>query len=490
MSDVPNDSRGLPLRAHRFIREIRRGDGPVPGRLVAGDDEAFVAVDAALLADWGGWEHAGAAHIAGPQDLVRRADGHEVLLPRCVERMTTFLARRHAQSEMLTIGEVVTLAASLLRGVAEAVSADARGEWWLTAEGRPVFFLGEGDTVAAESCSVLEGLVSRSMDRTAARLFERLAEALKEPRRAVHDIETWEGALFELAAPKPLRMQREDAALAPLEVRALRQQAGIGQGASAAGVGMTRRALRSRTRRHEEAATRSPGTPGRLLARGATTMREVVAGVLGRRDAKRAAAGGGRSDPYADGRGEEAPPARRRWAGPAVVAAGAAVVVVVGGALWPSAPPADAASEPVPVVETPTASEATGGDAESDPTGDAHSAGGDVVSDEPEAEKLSAPDAVALSLLHAAAQCTDGADDSCAEAWTDERLAAGGTLPAVAEPAEESTAVLVEDYGDLAAVRVHGPDGGCIVVLLRGEDGWRIRDLYEVADPPSGGASG
>src|SRR5690606_18555811 len=72
MSDGPNDSTGLPLRAHRFIREIGPGDGPVPGRLVAGDDEAFVAVDAALLADWGGWEHAGAAHIAGPQDLVRR----------------------------------------------------------------------------------------------------------------------------------------------------------------------------------------------------------------------------------------------------------------------------------------------------------------------------------------------------------------------------------------------------------------------------------
>jgi len=44
---------------------------------------------------------------------------------------------------------------------------------------------------------------------------------------------------------------------------------------------------------------------------------------------------------------------------------------------------------------------------------------------------------------------------------------------------------LIEDYGDLAALRSGSGEGGQMVVIIRRDAEWRIRDVYDIADPPS-----
>jgi hypothetical protein len=47
--------------------------------------------------------------------------------------------------------------------------------------------------------------------------------------------------------------------------------------------------------------------------------------------------------------------------------------------------------------------------------------------------------------------------------------------------------VLIEDYGDIAAIRNASEEGAQMVVIIRRDAEWRIRDVYDIANPPSEG---
>src|SRR5690606_35636001 len=87
------------LDAHRHVRRLADGEGPFAGAIVADGDRMCVLSDVGVLGDWVGWRYAGAEHVAGPLDLVRRDDGQDVLLPWCLERVTSVIGRRIAHSE-------------------------------------------------------------------------------------------------------------------------------------------------------------------------------------------------------------------------------------------------------------------------------------------------------------------------------------------------------------------------------------------------------
>ncbi|MBQ3358649.1 MAG: hypothetical protein IJG47_07095, partial [Microbacterium sp.] len=122
--------------AHRVVRSLDAAETPFGGLLVTRGEGVAVQVDAGALAGWAGWAFAGAEHVAAPLDVVRRRDGHDVLLPWCTERVTSLLARRHVVDEHLSLGECSTLVASVLRGIDELGEPGAResGTWWVTGE--------------------------------------------------------------------------------------------------------------------------------------------------------------------------------------------------------------------------------------------------------------------------------------------------------------------------------------------------------------------
>lgn len=208
------------LRAgHRVIRHVGPPDVPWPGMLVRNPDEtACVFVDVAALGeDWSGWYADQDGHVLAPRDVVRRPDGHDVALPVCTERLDAFLARRGHDRDRLEVGEVITLAVSLLRGAAELAAlrddADAppEGEWWITDDGRPAV----APDLAGATASELLASLSASADARLARALAAAASVAADPRSLLRDIDECEAALFAIADPQPLVTQ----VFSPLRVR-------------------------------------------------------------------------------------------------------------------------------------------------------------------------------------------------------------------------------------------------------------------------------
>lgn len=486
MTDLDHDAVPLIAGAHRLIRALAPGEGPFGGDLVSSGEDVCVRADAAPWRGWEGWRFSGAEHVAAPLDLVRRADGHDVLLPWCTERVTVFLGRRRAAGEPIDLGEISTLVASLLRGMDELGEhlGSVRGDWWLTSAGRPVFALGDGEAAVEASVRVLTVARDAQLDRTASRLLERLGEAMDDARRLLPLRDRWEGELFELAAPRALRTT----VYAPAAARAVRPGFGDEQDSHTE----IRRARLGDTAtsslQDDDADSRLLGRWKRGLMRVGESLREWGE----RRAAVGTAAARGPAVENRDAWGtrtpeKAAPHVAPRWRKPAVVGGATAVLLIAVGVLWPSGEPegatavtlSDVATTPVPTVEpVDTATE--------------HTASEKTAADAPSAAPPSteADALVALTALLASAQsCADGGGDpsepSCATAW--------------AAPSPESVAVLrarpgngavtlVEDYGDLAALRwdPDAADGASqMIVMIRADEKWRIRDVYDVADPPS-----
>ncbi len=134
-------------------------------------------------------------HVLAPLDLIRRIDGHDVMLPLCVERVEDFLLRRATRRVPLSVGETVTLGVSLVRGFA-AWHAIGRGtgEWWLTDGGRPVLACGSsGLEVPRHTAELLRSLAEGSPCASALTFA---AEAVSGSRVSVHDLRDAEDALF------------------------------------------------------------------------------------------------------------------------------------------------------------------------------------------------------------------------------------------------------------------------------------------------------
>ena len=498
MADIEIDEgRGTTLLpgAHRVIRTLDVKEGPYVGTLVTSGDGVAVRVDAAVLGGWAGWHHSGAEHIAAPIDVCRRSGGQDVLLPWCTDRVLGLLVRRAATGGALTSGECSTLVISLLRGLdelGEGVEGVRSGVWWLTDGGRPVFVFGVGPDARAGAAEIVARLGEDAGDKALKRVLGVVERGLKEtadhPRLPRKLLEAWEQELASIAAPQPL----ERATPAP------ERASEIAGGASTHDLlglrSTSRSALRSRRGLRTDRARAARG----LVARGAEVGEAVRAGIgsllararelSGGRPARRAAA--------ADA-GERDVRARTRRKSLILAGGVAAAVVLAGGLLWPAggAPGETADAAGRSATDAPSGAHGAGtGPEPLTATGLAEDIGtSDTAPATPEPSDDD-PVSAASALLKTISDCRDRGDSSCPGGVV---AGSSGIVDAL-EAAEQGNPSfeLVDDYGGVAVLRLdvtgsgsepaenaEGPVG-LIVVLLRENEKWLVRDVYDVADQP------
>ncbi|WEK59917.1 MAG: hypothetical protein P0Y60_11210 [Candidatus Microbacterium colombiense] len=478
--------------AHRVIRIVDSSDGPFGGTLVVHGAGVAVQVDAAHWAGWEGWRFGGSEHVAAPLDFVRRAEGHDLLLPWCTERVSTFLSRRESVGSRLSSGECCTLLVSLLRALEElgsTVEGAVTGVWWLTDAGKPIFVIGSGEEarggVAQLVTQLEEGCEDKALGRLLLAVTAGLDRSLGQRRVPALLLEKWEAELLELASP-----------------RALQREVGVVEGAEPLPRVVVRREstpVPGRRSLRTENAT-SPSTVSlvadQALAIVTAVRRRIVAvaGVIGSRSVKPSAARlpGARS--VRRGTGRVSPPHRRRAI---MVGAGVAGVVVAAGLLWPSGATSEVSNSqtPVPTGTTPVG-RAEGVEATTD------------VDDDREQQEnadggVDSPDEAAARLLGVIARCAEAGDSVCADAVTAGQSEVVESLAGYSP--EEVALALVDQYGDLAVIRMtagagaSSPDaetgegaegaseassGDRMIVLVMSHEEWLVRDVYDVADQP------
>lgn len=436
--------------AYRIIRTVSAPETPLEGTLARDVDEVVLLVDAATLESWAGWAFDRAQHVLGPHDIARRPDGHVAVMPWCSERVDVFLGRRRAAASPLSGGEVVTLVVSALRGTAEAHlgragdEASPQGSWWLTDAGRPVFVHGEsGADVEAGARRILEDAVSSCDDRVVSRLVSAAMSALDRPRTLAQEANRLESELFDASAPQPLATTIFPAArVRDLEAPALRP---VGSAARTADFS---RPLRETIARHVD---------GELADAVAVTIGGVVRAVRAKL-----------------GRGRRAP-----W----LAAAGVAGAIVLAGALWP----ADAVQDP---AAHPAESRSSSPSPDPSPT-DASTPAAPPPVDSPATPEEETPalplEAEAGLLLDRWASCGSADDTSCRDGVLEQTGLQ--VSPGVIDlPAGERVVTLLDDYGGAAVLRVESAAGEAapqLMVIIRTDDGWLLRDVYDVAEQPS-----
>ncbi|OAN37234.1 hypothetical protein A4X16_16835 [Microbacterium sp. H83] len=487
-----------------MIRVLDAGEGPYSGTLVTDGGAVVVLTDAAAISGWAGWQHAGDEHVAGPLDLVRRRDGHDVLLPWCTEPLSLFLGRRLADGPRLSAGEVSTLVGSILRGLDELARGQGdgvvEGDWWLTDDGRPLFAIGRGGIARERSARVVDRLHGGCDDRTLGRLLATIREGLMaadtRPGMPRRQLELWESELFAIAAPRPLdRETHGPARVRDIEmVRNLRTGSLESRRTHRAAAGTTDRAARGVLPDVVAAAARRT----RELRRSFGQRWRTLLSSAGRADS--AGQGGATPDasrPAADRASAAGAPSRRRRL---VVAGAAAVVVLYAGLLWPgdaTGESADGAGAPVSApTPAPTSSRQAGGREESGAEEEASDA--EVGSRGPtaDAEKVSSSDDPVVAthaLLSTIGACATAGDTECAGAVADGSTGVVDTVAAFSDAVgpEAPSLALVDEYGDVAVIRATSGAAGAevsgaaqMLVVIRVADEWLVRDAYDVADQP------
>lgn len=438
-----DDSLRTPYRSVRPVDAM--AGGPWPGMLTClPSGERRVFVDAATFAPgWAGWDAAPAGHILAAHDVVRRADGHDVVIEVCAEQLATFLARREASGAPLSTGEAITIGVSLLRGCAELSGAlDTAGEWWLTEGGRPVFAATDaGPTLRAATIGLLEGFAPGTGRSPA---WGDAAAVLAMERVLAAEIEQAEHALFEVAQPVAL--------------------------VTAGGVRSAHGTRTVRSRSEPAVLEDRPTLWGSLARHVDADFADAVSRVttaLWRR---------GRRDP-----------ARRR--APLIVGAVSAAAVLAIGLAWPGGGVATAES-PLPERSTAThdAVPSTGpSGAGAAPDRDAVSpTTGPASSSDPSGEEDLA--GVAATLLDALRAC-DG-DEGCRAALWMGDVVAPGPGGVIELPADQRTVVLLDDFGGVAVLRADAIGGAArdepaqLVVIARNDQKWLLRDVHDVAQQP------
>ncbi|KDA05873.1 hypothetical protein DC31_14100 [Microbacterium sp. CH12i] len=461
-TDAATDRSSLVPGAHRLIRAIDGKEGPFSGTLITYGDGVAVCVDAAQLSEWPGWAYSDAEHVCGVLDIRRRADGHDALLPWCTQTVEVFLGQRLSADVPLVPGELGTLIASLLRGIRELgdEAVNAAGDWWLTGDGRPVFVHGGGGAARARAAGLVGRAVQHTADRATIRILESVATALKESRHHMDDDRKWERQLFAIAAPRALRLD----VFAPERASDLGSRRAY-RGLPAGEVVDVREiaAGGKRVVARADVRTRKPRRRIDVIG-GLSGARELLFAVRERADAVRA-------------RGEQAPKesserSPRRSHGRSLALAGAlGVVVLVVGLMWPSGGAEDnaeaasrTAADPVEPIEP-------------SPLGTEESV---VPIDEPvDADDDIGALAAVPKLLDSIQKCVDADAETCADA-----IREGARIPTeglVSQGADASSAVLVDDYGDVAVMRLTPLDVGGVeqmLVLERRNELWLLRDVY------------
>lgn len=471
--------------AHRVIRAVDVGESAFAGVLVSDDAVVRVRVDATSVAPEL-WRYGAAEHIAGVRDVIRRADGHDALLPWCAERMTAFLGRRQAAEASLTPGEVVTLVGSLLRAIAEAGSEPLMGVWWLADDARPVFVPGDGDALISAARTVISQVRALTGDRALDRLLTDI-ERMPDDHRVVRKrLDGWEAALTEHAAPRALQR----------EVFAPERVSGIAAHRMHLAESIDADAPRGTSKR---VALGHWAADARDRVRGAvSTVRRMLPRrpqLLPGRPQMAADDPHGRVEPPTSSRQRPSPVAqnvrkpRRRMV---LVAAAAGAVVLGVGLFWPQgdAPSqADDVQTPVAVSEAAQAEPNAASEpalSEPAPSEPAPPASGDSKEPTDTAQKPAEPPTDAASaarvLLPALAACREASDTECVTA-----VSPGGgekVLSALMKDVTDAEVEPVEDYGDVAVVSIDAAGGRQMLVLIRINDSWLVRDVYDVADQP------
>jgi hypothetical protein len=438
------------LRGHRAIRTLSPPDAPWPGTLMRLPDESScVLVDADMLGTaWRGWDAAPAGHLLAPLDVVRRAAGHDVMLPVCAERVTVFLRRRDAAGTPLGSGEQVTLAVSVLRGLAalrrHRAAPAGDGEWWLTDTGRPVLATETGGDAVEESTMLLHQMRSSASTRGAlARALDDAVAAVSDPHALARDLEVLEEALFDAAPASALGVD----ALMPQRARRL-SAVPEPEIEEAAPVRRARWADLIATHVDGDIADATSQAVNRVWKRLRRTRPE-----------------GSR---------------RRPW----LLAGGLAASVLSIGLLWPTGGgPATADPAPSPA---PAPSEAAAMDS---PDTTAASGGTDqTAADEAAPAARSAPSAdqdwatAAAQVLALRRGC--GADAACLADVVEDP---SRPLPAgvIDRAAAEQRISLLDEFGAVAVLRVDPLDGvgaSQLVVLARTDENCLLRDVHDVAE--------
>jgi hypothetical protein len=176
-------------------------------------------------------------------------------------------------------------------------------------------------------------------------------------------------------------------------------------------------------------------------------------------------------------------PRRRARGGraPWLVGGAVAVAVLTGGALWPTGggEPDDLAATQPPHEGSPSAPpvDSAGGDGAEAPAAGRPSA----MPESPEVDADLA--AVTDALLQARLACAD--EPGCLGSVAVDPLAlSGGTIDL---PAGERTVTLLDDFGDIAVLRLDPTDPAHVaqmVVILRRDGKWLLRDVSDVAQQP------
>lgn len=411
------------------LRSVTTSDAPYPGHLLAGDPP-LVRTDARLWVDNPGWRASADGHVLAPVDLYRDATGSAVLVPHCPRRLSDVVGAHRP----IAPGEVVTVAVSMLRGAAEADALGATcGTWWVTTAGRPVLATAGSAPWRPEALSLLELLASGSPSQLSAALHRAMA-TLESPATVRREGAAVEDVLFAAAEPEPLRID----SLAPVRARAV-QTSGDAEA--------------SRSPASAEAIGAQDGLLSRLVMSFAEApIAARIVGLFGRVQAFRAGV-----------RSRERPRKARR---PLWVAGAIAVAIVIVGALWPGG---DSTGVRAGADETPLATASPdGGDASPTPT---HS-GRTRVAPVPLKES-------AREVLERYAEC---AGVGCGADVVEHPSRTFPEGPASAYDHDQPLRV-VDDYGGVAAIRV-GESPGQVVVMVRVNDTWLVRDIYDVAHQP------
>ncbi|WP_240745074.1 MULTISPECIES: hypothetical protein [unclassified Microbacterium] len=505
MTDIgTRDARGTALLpgAHRVVRVLDADEGPFEGALVTSGDAVAVRMDVSALGGWIGWRYSGAEHVAAPIDVIRRRGGHDVLLPWCPDQVLGFLIRRSATGAALRPGECSTLVVSLLRGLdeigeggepGEGVESTRTGVWWVTDGGRPVFVFGPGQDARAGAEEIVRRLGEGASDKVLKRALNTVANGLEkasvQPRIPRRLLDIWEQELLNVAAPQPL----DRGAHPPEQAQDVAQVVTTRESILPRN-GQRLRSDRRRKSRGIVAAVVTVAGAGKELF-GIAAAR-IAAVIRGRRERRTRAAedAGTRSHP------------RRR---PFIVAAAVAAAVLAAGLLWPEGgDPGEAdagrrrAGETASVMsgDAPSATpvpEAADGQEAAEGADTRKAADESRAAEDAERSSTSLGDdpvAAAEALFTTITECRVRADSACPDA------AAPGSDGVVNElvAAAQGTAVeLVDEYGDVAVVRLDVDDADSemiepgtsqprhqVVVLIRAEEKWLVRDVYDVADQP------
>ncbi|WP_261167174.1 hypothetical protein [Microbacterium sp. Marseille-Q6965] len=504
-TDDAGEERGELLGgAYRTIRRLVPGESPLPGELVAVGDESVVLVDVAELDGWPGWAHGESQHVLGVRDVARRRGGHDAVLSWCVRRLDVSLRA----APPLSGGGAVTLAVSLMRGVGEARrssrGAPVRGAWWLVSDGRPAFVPTDGlrsaasrpaldgmGECASSAARILTEVGAGVDDRVVRKLLDEACALLEAADVSVEAVEALEERLFEARAPQPL-----ERLLAPPEPR---------DGAPAPAP--PARASERRTRRELRTARAARGRPRRDggrrpgavngAARTRIDLRETIDAALSGRVAESAAAFllsvRGRLRAVRDARGA-----------PFLLGGVAAAAVIAGGLMWPSGEDHAAAEPGAGTARSAHAAAGARGEAERRPGGAATDEaatneetastagaavrpGDDAARNRGEAgaaESAEDPVAAAQRLLDGLAVCRAAGDETCGA------VRPVGAPPlrlnddaAVWLPADARSVVLLDDFGDLAVLRVQASDGAgapqsVVIERASADERWTVRDVH------------